>query len=223
MLEVVRQIESLMESIFARRTIKEYLPVIEAIYASLDVSYQTHTVDIEKRDSLRFVHLERDFGTGKLLHAGNIISVWLRSSRFKVEGLNFHKIDKEAKWADFFKILDTQIVEYQNGAAIIQLTISSAGRTVREISGKELVHDFADEGMKKEIIFNLLDRRGFMQNLEIQNIVGSKSKESVAKIIGKINSSLGSALQLPPKQHIIESKRGSGYRINPIYNVIRLD
>lgn len=208
----------------SRRSIKAYLPVIEAIYASLEVSYRAHTERIEQFQSLRLIHLERQFGTGRLLEAGDVISVWLRGSPFKVEALHIHKLNPSAKWADFFTILDKKITEYQNGDAVIELTITDTGHTVRVINGKELVYDFAGDGKKKELLFHLLERGdGFAQNAQIQNIIKSKSKDSVAKTIGKINLALGSALQLPQEKHIIESKRGSGYRINPIYNLIRVD
>ena len=186
-----------MDTKLARRTVENYLPVLRAIYASLDVSVATES-RLENRDDLHFFYLEKEFGMSNLLHTTHLLEFWLKDSPdFEMKPMIFHKKHKHAKWADLFKLLDEKITEYQN--------------------------DFGTDGLKKEIIFYLVERGDFVRTGEIQKIIGSKSIESVSKIILSINTILRTKFQLPQKHKFIDSKRGSGYRINPVYNVIRLD
>ncbi len=212
-----------METQLARRTVEQYLPVIRAIYASLEVSV-TAASQLENKDDLYFSYLEKEFGMSSLLHAGYLLELWFKDSPdFEIKHVTFHKKNKKAKWADLFKLLDAKIIEYQNGTPIFGVGIHRNGRIVREFMGQKLVHDFGTDGLKKEIIFYLVERGDFTRTGEIQKIIGSKSVESVTKIILSINTILRTKFQLPQDHKFIDSKRGSGYRINPIYNVIRLD
>ena len=212
-----------METKLARRTVENYLPILRAIYASLDVSVATAS-QLESRDDLHFFYLEKEFGTSNLLHTTHLLEFWLKDSPdFEMKPMMFHKKNKHAKWADLFKLLDEKITEYQNGVPVIEVGIHRNGRIVREFMGQKLVHDFGTDGLKKEIIFYLVERGDFVRTEEIQKIIGSKSIESVAKTILSINTILRTKFQLPQKHKFIDSKRGSGYRVNPVYNVIRLD
>jgi len=61
--------------------------------------------------------------------------------------------------------------------------------------------------------------RDYTETNKIQHATGSKSVESIRKAVGKINGSVKRSLKL---EHFIESKPGDGYRVNNIYNLIKL-
>lgn len=67
-------------------------------------------------------------------------------------------------------------------------------------------------------ILKLLSR-DYTETSKIKNMTGSKSAESIRKAVGKINDNVKRNLKL---EHFIESKPGNGYRINNLYNLIKL-
>jgi len=203
------------------RTIEVYLPALRKVYSSLQVFLAAHPEP--ESEWLRFSYLENEFGSSHLFHVSHLLSVWLKDSPFKMQHFFIWKKDKSTKWVDFFSILDRKLVEYENGFPVIALSIDRHGRMTREIGGQTLTHDFETDGQKKEIIFLLIGRRDFMKTAEIQDSVGAKSIASVEKTLKAINSVLKRKLQLPDSKKLIESKRGSGYRIDRIYNVVRPD
>jgi hypothetical protein len=210
-----------METQLARRTVEHYLPVLQAIYASLEVCLAT--TDMDRTDSLHFFYLEKEFGISKLSHVARLLENWLAGSKFEMRGLRIYKKDKNAKWSELMDFLDGKLIGYQNGAPVIQLTLSQNGRAVRDVGGKKLTHDFGSTGLKKNLIRLLVNCGDYVKISDIQKMIESKSEESVAKIILAINTAVRLKLQLPQTHKLIDSKRGSGYRINPIYNVILVD
>jgi hypothetical protein len=211
-----------MEQQLAHRTVEHYLPILQAIVASLEVSCATDD-KLESRTSLHFLYLEKEFGFSKLLHATHLLEVWLKGSNFEMQPLRILKKDKSVKWADLFTLLNEKMTDYHNGNPVIEISIARNGHTVRQVGTQQLVHDFGSDGNKKEILTRLAKVGDFIKTEDIQKMIGSKSVESVAKTIRAINAVLRMKLQLPQKQKLIDAKRGSGYRINPIYNVICLD
>jgi hypothetical protein len=145
---------------------------------------------------------------------------WLNGSDFTTRHFYLQKKDKSAKWADMIAILNAKILEYQNDTPVIVLSVSRSGRITRTIDGTVLEHEFESDGFKKDILFMLHEHDGYMPTREIQKRLGSKSAESVSKTIAAINTVLRIKLQLPKKQDVIESKRASGYRLNPLYNIV---
>lgn len=113
-----------------------------------------------------------------------------------------------------------KILEYQNDVPVIVLTLSRNGRITRSVDGTTFEHDFESDGFKKEILFMLLENNDHVPTSEIKRRTGSKSIESVSKTIAAINTILKIKLQLPTKGKVIESKRASGYRLNPLYNIV---
>jgi hypothetical protein len=203
------------------RTIEVYLPALRKVYSSLQVFLAAHPEP--ETAWLRFSYLEKEFGTSHLFHVSHLLSVWLKNSPFEVKLFYIWKKDKSAKWADFFSILDRKLAEYENGFPIIALSMDRHGRMTREIGGQTLTHDFESDGQKKEIILLLLGKRDFVKTIEIQEAVRAKNVPTTEKTIKAINSILRRKLQLPDSKKFIESKRGSGYRIDRIYNLVRLD
>lgn len=211
-----------METQLTRCSIEHYLPIIRAIYASLEVSLAPDD-RLENRDFLIFSYLEKEFGISKLLHVTHLLDIWLKGSKFEMKPMRFHKVDKNARWADLLELLDKKIKEYQNDVPIIEIGISRNGRVVRTVAGHEFVHDFKADSIKRVIIASLRDCGGYMKRVSIKSATGSTSIESVSKLIRSINDVLGGKLRLPPKHKFIENKHGSGYRINSIYNLIQID
>jgi hypothetical protein len=149
-----------------------------------------------------------------------LINKWLEGSSFKTHVFFLQKTDKNAKWADMLKILNAKILEYQNDVPVIILTLFRSGHIARTVGGTTLEHDFESDGFKKEILFMLLENNNYVPTNEIKQRTGSKSIESVSKTIAAINTVLKAKLQLPAREKVVESKRASGYRLNPLYNIV---
>ena len=86
--------------------------------------------------------MEREFTFSNLLHAGNILHIWLEGSDFDCDNVNFIKLNKDAKWIDFIKLFDKKLNEYKDSPSIIEISLSPEGIISREINGKQYKHDF---------------------------------------------------------------------------------
>lgn len=203
---------------FSRHTIAEYLPEIKGICAAIEVEMARHGLDdITQLQPLPAIE---QYGRSKIIYAMMLINEWLKGSSFKTHVYFLQKSDKDVKWVDMLEILNAKILEYQNDVPVIVLTLSHSGRITRTIDGATFEHDFESDGFKKDILFMLHEYDGYIQTRDIQKRLGSKSTESVSKTIAAINTVLRAKLQFPKKQDVIESKRGSGYRLNPLYNIV---
>ncbi len=203
---------------FSRNTVAEYLPEIKGICASLEVEMVRH--DLDGLIQLQPLPAIEQYGRSKIVYAMMLINEWLKDSSFKTHVYFFQKTDKNTKWVDMLKILNAKILEYQNDVPVIVLTLSRSGRIIRTVDGGTFEHDFESDGFKKEILFMLHENNGYVQTKDLKQRTGSKSTESVAKTIATINNVLRAKLQLPTKEKVIESKRASGYRLNPLYNIV---
>lgn len=206
-----------MAEIISRITVTEYIPVIRAIFGFLEVTAVRYP-DLDQKDRIRVMFFEND--PAKIMYAMSLINVWLKGSKFRAESIVFTKTDPKAKWSEMMSILRAKIAEHYNDSAVIALALSRSGRVTREIGGLTFTHDFEGDGLKVDIIRTLRDEGGFVRTSGIQHLVGSKSVESISKTIAAINVTLAVALQLPQDKKLIESKRGSGYRINLVYNLV---
>lgn len=201
----------------------EYAPVIKSILASFEVSNAHDSIHGKKIDAcknLRVIYLEKEFGSSKIIHVMHLLDVWLQGSPFKAEAFHFEKTDPEAKWSDMLLVIQGKFQEYINDLPIIQLTLHRSGRVTRETNGTVLTHDFKGLGKKIELLVILPQDGNYLQTEKIRSIIESKSTASVSKTIEAINTAVMKKLQLPPGKNLIESKKNSGYRINPIYNLI---
>lgn len=206
---------------FSRVTIAEYLPIIKSIFASFEVQDKGQS-DMNKRSTLRVAYLEKDYGTSRLAHAMRLIGIWLQGTDFKSETFYFTKVDPEAKWSDMLRVIEAKILEYSNSLPVIVLILSSSGRITREICGVELTYDFASDKLKLQVLSWLPEDGRYLKVDKLTASIGSKSDASVRKMIGDINKTAKSKLQLPIKHPLIDSKQRSGYRIDPIYNIVRV-
>ena len=203
---------------FSRHAIAEYLPEIKGICAAIEVEMAKY--DLDGLLQLQPLSAIEQYGRSKIVYTMMLINEWLKDTPFKTHIYFLQKKDKNTKWADMLKILNAKILEYQNDVPVIVLTLSRTGRITRSVDGTTLEHDFESDGFKKDILFMLHEHDGYVPTLDIQKRLGSKSTESVSKTIAAVNAVLRVKLQLPKKQDMIESKRGSGYRLNPMYNIV---
>lgn len=203
---------------FSRHTITEYLPEIKGICASLEVEMAKH--DLNGLTQLQPLPAIEQYGRSKIVYAMMLVDGWLKDTPFSTHSVYLKKSDKGARWEDMLKVLNTKILEYQNDVPVIVLNLSRSGRIMRTINDTVLEHDFSSDGFKKKLLFALLENDGYIKTRDLQKKIESKSVESVAKTIASINTILRSKLQLPHKQKVIESKRISGYRLNPLYNIV---
>ncbi len=203
---------------FSRHTIAEYLPEIKGICASIEVEMAKH--DLDGLSELQPLPAIEQYGRSKIVYTMMLINEWLKDTPFSTHSIYLKKNDKGARWEDMLKMLNTKILEYQNDVSIIVFNLSRNGRITRTINDVVLEHDFSSDGFKKELLSALLENGGYIKTRDLQKKIGSKSAESVAKTIAAINTALRSKLQLPQKQKVIESKRSSGYRLNPLYNIV---
>ncbi len=203
---------------FSRHTIAEYLPEIKGICASIEVEMAKH--DLDRLPQLQPLPAMEQYGRSKIVYALMLIHEWLEGSAFTTTHFHLQKKDTNAKWADMLQILNAKILEHQNDVPVIVLTLSRSGRITRTVDGATFEHDFKSDGFKKDILFMLDENDGYVQTRDIQKRLGSKSAASVPKTTAAINTALRTKLKLPKKQDVIESKRVSGYRLNPLYNII---
>jgi len=211
-----------MEEKLSKRTIEQYLPVLKAIYASFEVQIKTYD-SLDKKDRLQFFYMEKEFSVSQLLHAGNILHLWLEGSDFDCEKLYFLKSNTNARWIDFIKIFDKKLDEYRDDPNIIEISLSADGVISRQINGKEFSHDFKNDGLKTQIIILLTNSSNYTTTTEIQRVTKSKNIKSLSEAIRRINELTEQKIKLPKNKNLIISKRGSGYKINPLYNVITID
>lgn len=82
----------------------------------------------------------------------------------------------------------------------------------------QLCYSMGEDSERLKILLYLVDNNGFQNTDVIANHLGEKGKQGVRTEIGKMKAKIKQYLRL---DNVIESKRGSGYRINPAYRVIR--
>lgn len=203
---------------FSRHTIDEYLPEIKGICAGIEVELTRH--DLDHLLELQPLPALKQYGRLKINYAMMLLNVWLNDTAFNTKHSFFQKNDVTAKWSDMLEIINGKIHEYQNDVPVIALHLYRNGRIRRSVDDSILEHNFEDDGFKKGILFALWEQGDYVKTADLKRHLGSKSSESVSKMIGSINDILKEKLQLPKNQKLIESKRGSGYRLNALYNIV---
>jgi len=201
-------------------TISEYLPFIKKLYAELEVQILSPECDLEKTDRLFMDYLRDDFGITNLLHILDICGMWLQESPFGVQHYKFFRKDHDIPWSKMLGIIFSKISEHANQVPIICMTLSSNGEIVREIYGTKLSRAFKKGSLKVDILSFLAKESDYVPVKKIQESIKSRSSFSIRKIIFNINQETENDLSLPATQPLIINHRGSGFRINPIYNIV---
>lgn len=203
----------------SRMAIDTFLPDVKKIYASLEVQLANYE-GMNEKPRLRMGYLENEMGLAKMMHATHLMNAWLKGKPFKLNPFIYEKTDEKARWTDMMEIIATKIAEHDNEKPVITISLSKSGRISREVNGSLLVHDFEGDGLRLELLKLLPQDGNYMPTKTIMSILGSKSTGAINKLVEAINSAAQQKLQLPINKNLIESKRRSGYRINPIYNLV---
>ena len=197
----------------------QFLPTIKAILGFLDIDVARHP-SLNEKDMLLILGVDDESERMKVGGAKSVMSVWLEDTPFTVDHYCFRK-KEGAKWETMLALLHNKIDEYDT-RPVIEFIISPSGTISREVAGEIFSCDMDDDGMKISIIKCLHEAGGLVSTAQLKKFTGSKSDESILKQVGKINTTLKHDLHLPASLKFIETKRGSGHRINPAYNVIFL-
>jgi hypothetical protein len=212
-----------MKPLYSARTIREHLPTLNSIYACFELDVQRYP-QLDDQEYLRVIQLEEEYNLPKLGYAMAVLDNWLQGSDFGVQRHFFVYKKDGAHWDDFLKIFDAKMLEYQNERPIIVLTLSKSGRITRNMEGTLFHHDF-EKGQKLLLLQYLVAQEdsNYVPTGEIQKVVGAKTTAVASKAVESIRTILELKLKLPPTKPIIDNKRGSGYRLDPMYNVVFVD
>ena len=212
-----------MKPPYSSRTVREHLPTLNSIYACFELDVQRYP-QLEDHEYLRVIQLEKDYSLPKLGYAMGVLENWLQGTDFRVDRHFFVYKKEGSHWEDFLKIFDAKMLEHQNSMPVIVLVLTSAGRITRNLEGVLLQHDF-EEGQKLTLLQYLAGREDarYVPTEEIQKIIGAKTTAVVNKAVDSVRTILEAKLKLPPNKVLIDNKRGSGYRIDPLYNIVLVD
>lgn len=84
----------------------------------------------------------------------------------------------------------------------------------RVIDGKVYSYDISENGKRKKLLDLLLDKKGYIQTEDLRSLLDCPTNTAVAKIVQTFNDYACNTLKLK-KLKLVDSKKGSGYRINP--------
>lgn len=84
----------------------------------------------------------------------------------------------------------------------------------RIIDGKVYSYDISENGKRKKLLDLLLNKKGYIQTEDLRTFLDCPTSQAVAKIVQTLNDYACNTLKLK-KIKLIDSKKGSGYRINP--------
>lgn len=97
---------------FSDSAIREYLHVMRAIYAAVEVEIIS-VPSLEKKDRLFVDYFEKEFGYRKIRFTMMIFNTWLKGTDFIGEALSFKKINPQAKWSDMCATLGKSMKVYE--------------------------------------------------------------------------------------------------------------
>ncbi len=90
----------------------------------------------------------------------------------------------------------------------------------RVIDGKVYSYDISENGKRKKLLDLLLDKKGYIQTEDLRSLLDCPTNPAVAKIVQTFNDYARNTLKLK-KLKLVDSKKGSGYRINPKIHIER--
>lgn len=129
----------------------------------------------------------------------------------------FIKLNQK-KFDEFYDNLKLKLVKVQKkNDAKIHLFVDENGNFWAEPKD-QLCYPMGKDSERLKILLYLVDNNGFQTTDAIAEHLGEKDKQGVRTEIGKMKTNIKKFLRL---DNVIESKKDSGYRINPAYRVIR--
>lgn len=209
-----------MRATLSKTTVESYLPEIRRIFTFLEMELFEHAERLEKKEALILFYLEKEMPWLRLMHAVAIVGQWLQGTKFGIENLSIKKLDPSVRWEELLEILAEKLMELANQTPVIELVLSLDGRVTRKIGETSLSHDFEGDSMKVDLLKLLATESGFVPSTVICRRIDCKNTKALSTMKKTINDVLQAKLQLPNKTDLIEGKRGPGYRIDPLYNLV---
>ena len=143
-------------------------------------------------------HTKRFKGLFSLLNPSEIVGNVLRGT------LKFAVVNPE------------KIIDCATGSADT-IFLNSIGDLWREPKST-FCYEIREKSNRHKIVRFLVENNGYQQTLDIAHELGEIDNGTVRGEIGKINSNARKYIKLAD-DNFIESKKGSGYRINPKYKI----
>lgn len=112
-----------------------------------------------------------------------------------------------------------RMVQSQNSDVVIVYDTSDISLN-RIIDGKVYSYDISENGKRKKLLDLLLDKKGYIQTEDLRSLLECPTSPAVAKIVQTFNDYACNTLKLK-KLKLVDSKKGSGYRINPKIHIER--
>ncbi len=203
----------------SRTAVVEYVPVIRALIASIETERMT-VKNYEKAQWLYVHFLDEEFGSSKVDHTMDVISVWLEGSQFSADCGGIKKLKKDTEWIDLLDLLHKKLLDFKNYAPIIVVSFSESGRMTRMEDGFSMHSDFAPHSQTAGLIRLLGKHDGYVSTDQICETIRCAGIEGLNTLKDRLNKKLERDLQLPKAHKFIDSKRLSGYRVGHIYNIV---
>ena len=90
----------------------------------------------------------------------------------------------------------------------------------REIDNKIFSYDLSEDGKRRKLLDYLYNEKKYVKTDDLKKYLSSPTSSAVAKIVKGLNEYTKNTLRLKNIK-FIDSKKGSGYRINPKITIIR--
>lgn len=126
--------------------------------------------------------------------------------------LNESEDDPPARIIFRFTILDPEKIRNYASGSVERLFLNNVGDLWREPKNTHL-YSIGEKSNRHKIIRFLVDNAGYQDSQDIRNFIGEISGKVLGNEIGKINLNVSNKLKLKNLK-LIESRKGSGYRIN---------
>jgi hypothetical protein len=110
-------------------------------------------------------------------------------------------------------------IQSQNSDVVIVYETSDVTLN-RIIDGKVYSYDISENGKRKKLLDLLLNKKGYIQTEDLRSLLDCPTNPAVAKIVQTFNDYARNTLKLK-KLKLVDSKKGSGYRINPKIHIER--
>lgn len=203
----------------SRISVHEYLPALRRIFSVIEIGNDSHP-DPDRLQDLHLFFLREELDGTQYDHAMDIIAAWLKGSRFASDFARIWKLEPSATWQELTDLLTQRMAEDGNDVTVIELTLHPTGKMTRIINKTELPCDFTNDGLKTSLLRLLAENGGYVPTQDIITHIGSKDLDSLSELKRTTNHAARIDLKLPASYNLIDSKKGSGYRIHPLYNLV---
>jgi hypothetical protein len=106
----------------------------------------------------------------------------------------------------------------QQNKTSVEILFTKDKNLIRKVVGHELRYSFVNNRKRRVFFDALYDQGGYISTRSLQELVKGRTESSLRKMVQELNRDV--RLKLKLKENIIESHRGSGYRISEKITVI---